>query len=139
MEARLDHLVCWVADPSAALRFYEQVVGLPGVRAEEFREGKAGFPSVRVAPETILDLMAYESATGVDEGTGVRGTAGHPLNHFCLAVNREDFDALQVRLKQHEIEVTGTGTNSFGAQGIAPEAIYFPDPDGNVIEVRYYE
>ncbi|MEU4515623.1 VOC family protein [Nonomuraea wenchangensis] len=139
MEARLDHLVCWVADPAASLRFYERVVGLPGVRAEEFREGRAGFPSVRVASETILDLMPYESARGVDEGTGVRGTAGHPLNHFCLAVDREDFDALQVRLKQNEVEVTGTGTNSFGARGIAPETIYFADPDGNVIEVRYYE
>ncbi|MEV0626516.1 VOC family protein [Nonomuraea wenchangensis] len=139
MEARLDHLVCWVADPAVSLGFYERVVGLPGVRAEEFREGRAGFPSVRVADGTILDLMPYESARGVDEGTGVRGTAGHPLNHFCLAVNREDFDALQVRLKQNEIEVTGTGTNSFGARGIAPETIYFPDPDGNVIEVRYYE
>ncbi|MGI5284707.1 VOC family protein [Nonomuraea polychroma] len=139
MDARLDHLVCWVADQLASLRFYEQVVGLPGVRAEEFREGKAGFPSVRVSPETILDLMAYESARGVDEGTGVKGSGGHPINHFCLAVSREDFDALQVRLKQHGVEVTGSGTNSFGAQGIAPEAIYFPDPDGNVLEVRYYE
>ncbi|TMR09055.1 VOC family protein [Nonomuraea turkmeniaca] len=139
MDARLDHLVCWVADQLASLRFYEQVIGLPGVRAEEFREGKAPFPSVRVSPETILDLMAYESAIYVDEGTGVQGSAGHPINHFCLAVSREDFDALQVRLKQEGVEVTGSGANSFGAQGIAPETIYFPDPDGNVLEVRYYE
>ncbi|MDP4500800.1 VOC family protein [Nonomuraea sp. NBC_00507] len=139
MDARLDHIVCWVADQLVSLRFYEQVVGLPGVRAEEFREGKAAFPSVRVSSGTILDLMAYESANGVDEGTGVTGSAGHPINHFCLAVSREDFDALQVRLKQHDVEVTGSGTNSFGAQGIAPETIYFPDPDGNVLEVRYYE
>ncbi|MGP3963330.1 VOC family protein [Nonomuraea sp. 3N208] len=139
MDARLDHLVCWVADQLASLRFYEQVVGLPGVRADEFREGKAAFPSVRVSPGTILDLMAYESANGVDEGTGVTGSAGHPINHFCLAVSREDFDALKVRLKQHDVEIRGSGTNSFGAQGIAPETIYFPDPDGNVLEVRYYE
>ncbi|MEW9553851.1 VOC family protein [Nonomuraea sp. NPDC050783] len=139
MQARLDHLVCWVADPSASLRFYEQVVGLPGVRVEEFREGKAAFPSVRVSPETILDLIPYERATGMDEGTGVRGAAGHPLNHFCLALGRADFDALRLRLKQNGVEITGTGTNSFGARGIAPEAIYFADPDGNVIEVRFYE
>jgi hypothetical protein len=27
---------------------------------------------------------------------------------------------------------------SFGARGLAPETFYFPDPDGNVIEARYY-
>ncbi|MEV0381944.1 VOC family protein [Nonomuraea sp. NPDC050643] len=139
MQARLDHLVCWVSDQLASLRFYEEVVGLPGVRAKEFREGKASFPSVRVSRETILDLMAYEATRGVDEGTGVGGSAGHPINHFCLAVSGEDFDALKTRLKQHGVEITGTGTNSFGAQGIAPETMYFPDPDGNVLEVRYYE
>ncbi|MBF8191083.1 VOC family protein [Nonomuraea sp. K274] len=139
MDVRLDHLVCWVSDQLASLHFYEQVIGLPGVRAAEFREGKAGFPSVRVSSETILDLMAYDVSRGVEEGTGVEGSAGHPINHFCLAVGREDFDALQVRLKQHGVEVTGSGSNSFGAQGIAPEVVYFPDPDGNVLEVRYYE
>ncbi|MEU1720267.1 VOC family protein [Actinomadura sp. ATCC 39365] len=138
MDARLDHLVLWVSDQLAALRFYEQVVGLPGVRGEEFREGKAGFPSVRIAGETIIDLMAHEVSKGVEEGTGVTGSAGHQINHFCLSVSREDFDALQVRLKDHGIEVTGKGSNSFGAQGIAPETIFFPDLDRNVIEVRYY-
>ncbi|MEV1172887.1 VOC family protein [Nonomuraea sp. NPDC049784] len=139
MDVRLDHLVCWVADQLSSLRFYEQVIGLPGVRAEEFREGEAAFPSVRVSSETILDLMAYDASRGVEEGTGIKGSAGHPINHFCLAVGKEDFDALQVRLKQHGVEISGTGTNSFGAQGIAPETIFFPDPDGNVLEVRYYE
>jgi catechol 2,3-dioxygenase-like lactoylglutathione lyase family enzyme len=139
MNAHLDHLVCWVADQLRSLHFYTEVVGLPGVRVAEFREGKAAFPSVRVSSGTIIDLMAFDAINSVDEGTGVKGSAGHPVNHFCLAVRREDFDALQVRLKQHGVEITGTGTNSFGAQGIAPEAMYFPDPDGNVLEVRYYE
>jgi len=139
MRVRLDHLVCWVSDQLASLHFYEHVIGLPGVRAEEFREGKAPFPSVRITPDCILDLMSFEAMRGVDEGTGVHGSAGHPVNHFCLALGKEDFDALKLRLKKHQVEITGTGTNSFGARGIAPETIYFPDPDGNVIEARYYE
>jgi catechol 2,3-dioxygenase-like lactoylglutathione lyase family enzyme len=139
MDAHLDHLVCWVADQHRSLHFYMEVMGLPGVRVEEFREGQAAFPSVRISQESIIDLMAYDAIRGVDEGTGVKGSSGHPINHFCLAVGREDFAALQTRLKKHGVEITGTGTNSFGAQGIAPEAIYFRDPDGNVLEVRYYE
>ncbi|MGW0808411.1 VOC family protein [Nonomuraea sp. NPDC002799] len=139
MDVRLDHLVCWVSDQLASLEFYEEVIGLPGVRAEEFRDGKAAFPSVRIGPDTIVDLMTYEAMRGVDEGTGVKGSAGHPLNHFCLAVGRTDFDALKLRLKEHGVEITGTGTNSFGARGIAPETIYFPDLDDNVMEVRYYD
>ncbi|MER6004443.1 VOC family protein [Nonomuraea sp. NPDC051941] len=139
MDVRLDHLVCWVSDQLDSLHFYEQVIGLPGVRAEAFREGKTAFPSVRISAETILDLMAYDASMGVDEGTGVKGSAGHPINHFCLAVGKEDFDELQVRLKRHGVEITGSGVNSFGAQGIAPETMFFPDPDGNVLEVRYYE
>ncbi|MFC4011027.1 VOC family protein [Nonomuraea purpurea] len=139
MDVRLDHLVCWVSDQLESVRFYEQVVGLSGVRVEEFADGKAGFPSVRISEETVLDLMAYDMVRGVEEGTGVSGSAGHPVNHLCLAMNKEEFDALQVRLKQHGVAITGTGTNSFGARGLAPETIYFSDPDGNMLEVRYYD
>ena len=139
MDVRLDHLVCWVSDQLRALDFYEQVIGLPGVRAEEFRDGKAPFPSVRVSGDTIIDLMPQNAANRVDEGTGVSGSAGHPLNHFCLAFARDDFDALEARLARNGVEITGTGANSFGARGIAPGVIYFSDLDGNVIEARYYD
>lgn len=139
MDVRLDHLVCWVSDQLRALDFYEQVIGLPGVRAEEFRDGKAPFPSVRVSGDTIIDLMPQNAANRVDEGTGVSGSAGHPLNHFCLALARDDFDALEARLARNGVEITGTGANSFGARGIAPGVIYFSDLDGNVIEARYYD
>jgi glyoxylase I family protein len=139
MDVRLDHLVCWVSDQLRALDFYEQVIGLPGVRAEEFRDGKAPFPSVRVSGDTIIDLMPQNAANRVDEGTGVSGSAGHPLNHFCLALARDDFDALEARLTRNGVEISGTGANSFGARGIAPGVIYFSDLDGNVIEARYYD
>jgi catechol 2,3-dioxygenase-like lactoylglutathione lyase family enzyme len=51
MQAKLDHVVLWVADPFRSLEFYERVVGLTPVRADEFREGKAPFPSVRVSSD----------------------------------------------------------------------------------------
>src|SRR5688572_13419994 len=77
MQAKLDHVVLWVADPLRSLEFYEKVVGLTPVRADEFREGKAPFPSVRVSSDSIIDLMARVAAPLVDHMVGASGTAGN--------------------------------------------------------------
>ncbi|MEA2624176.1 MAG: hypothetical protein QOD06_221, partial [Candidatus Binatota bacterium] len=66
MTRRLDHVVLWVEDPLASVEFYERIVGLAGVRVDEFRRGEAPFPSVRVAEESIIDLMARSFAPVVD-------------------------------------------------------------------------
>ena len=39
------HIVLWVSDQKRSLDFYVNVVGLDPVRAQEFTEGGAGFPS----------------------------------------------------------------------------------------------
>jgi glyoxylase I family protein len=77
MQAKLDHVVLWVADPNRSLEFYVKVVGLTPVRADEFREGKAPFPSVRVSSDSIIDLMAKVAAPIIDHMVGVSGTAGN--------------------------------------------------------------
>ncbi len=41
----IDHIVLWVSDQKRSLDFYVNVVGLDPVRAQEFAEGGAGFPS----------------------------------------------------------------------------------------------
>jgi glyoxylase I family protein len=64
-----------VADPLRSLEFYEKVVGLTPVRADEFREGKAPFPSVRVSGDSIIDLMAKVAAPLIDHMVGASGTA----------------------------------------------------------------
>jgi glyoxylase I family protein len=138
MDTRLDHVVLWVADPLRSLDFYERVVGLPGVRAEEFRAGKAAFPSVRVSPDSIIDLMASVSAPGVDEVAGVSGSAGHPVHHICLAMGRDEFEALRIRLTDNGVGTSPMMERLFGARGIAPQSFYFADPDGNVTEARCY-
>ena len=127
---RLDHIVLWTKDPRAAVDFYTRVVGLAPVRFSEFEAGEAPFPSVRVCEDSLIDLMPLEMA---------KGSAGHPVNHVCLALSRTEYDALDVRLQAAGVDTSARGDHNFGAQGWAPQAFYFADPDGNVVEARYYE
>lgn len=135
----LDHIVVWVDDPLKSLAFYVDTVGLEPVRSEEFQRGEAPFPSVRVSPESMLDLTAKSEAHGVDQLTNADGSAGHPVNHLCLTMERGEYNALKSRLASARVETADMNRRTYGAQGWAPEAFYFKDPDGNVIEARYYE
>ncbi|NUO47595.1 MAG: VOC family protein [Polyangiaceae bacterium] len=143
MQAELDHVVIWVDDPMRSLTFYEQVVGLEPLRVEEFKTKKAAFPSVRLSPRSVIDLAPRAMAgvvNGLARKAGIeKDAAGHPANHLCLAMSRDEFVALRSRLQAAGIDTSFTLNDSFGARGKAPETFYFPDPDGNVLEARYYE
>lgn len=134
--ARLDHVVLWVADPAAAAVFYERTLGLQPLRLAEFTAGEVAFPSVRLNEETILDLAPH---TLVPRMPALPGSAGHPVNHICLSLPSEAFDALRARLAEHAVPMTDIGHDSFGARGKAPRTFYFSDPDGNVVEARHYD
>ncbi|NGO67505.1 VOC family protein [Streptomyces boncukensis] len=116
-----DHLVLNVRDIERALDFYCGPLGLEPVRVEEWREGKAPFPSVRVSPTTIIDLLD-------------RPRDGSNVDHICLAVEPLDWQ---------EVIDSGTFTvldgpgGRFGARGEA-ESLYVQDPDGNTVELRWY-
>ena len=138
MKARIDHVVLWVEDVERSLDFYTNVLGLEGVRIDDFRAGKAPFPSIRVSSESIIDIMPRAGAPLVDAFSGVEGSAGHPVNHVCLAMDESDYEALRGRLEQRAVHCSSPMEQSFGAQGLAPQAFYFRDPDGNVLEARYY-
>lgn len=139
MPATLDHVVLWTDDPLRAVDFYERILGLTPVRLEEFRRGNAPFPSVRISPTTILDLMSRVAAPVVAAMAGADGSAGHPVNHVCLAMPESEYTALKGRLAAHGIAVSTVMQQSFGAQGPALESFYFRDLDGNVLEARYYQ
>jgi catechol 2,3-dioxygenase-like lactoylglutathione lyase family enzyme len=138
MDATLDHVVLWTDDPLRAVAFYTDVLGFEPVRVDEFREGRAPFPSVRISERTILDLMARVAAPVVDAMAGADASAGHPVNHVCFAMPERDFETLRQRLDGAGIAISSMMEQSFGAQGLAPRAFYFRDPDGNVLEARYY-
>ncbi|MGW4566642.1 VOC family protein [Streptomyces sp. NPDC004561] len=135
---RLDHVVLWVADPVAAAGFYETAVGLEPLRVAEFAEGRVSFPSVRVNEETILDLAPHSLAERMPSLPGAADSAGHPVNHVCLSLPADAFDALRTRLAEHGVPMTDIGHDSYGARGPSTRNFYFRDPDGNVFEARHY-
>ena len=120
----LDHLVLLCSDVERSLTFYCDQLGLEAVRLEQWRQGEAPFPSVRVDATTIIDLLA-----GARDGTNV--------DHFCLVLGATDLRALAA---SGEYDVVGEGAvdGLFGAQGYAT-SLYVRDPDGNVIELRCYD
>ncbi|MET8137352.1 MULTISPECIES: VOC family protein [unclassified Streptomyces] len=136
---RLDHVVLWVRDPVAAADFYEKAVGLEPLRVTEFAAGTVSFPSVRLNEETVLDLAPLTLAPGMNVVPGAADSAGHPVNHVCVALPREAFDALRARLEERSVPLSDFSYDSFGARGTARRSFYFRDPDGNVFEARHYE
>ncbi|MFF3273835.1 VOC family protein [Streptomyces chrestomyceticus] len=116
-----DHLVLNVADAERALGFYCGPLGLEPVRFEEWHAGKVPFPSVRVSPTTIIDLVE-----------GERGESN--VDHICLVV--EPLDWQQVIDSGVFTVVDGPGRR-YGARGDA-QSVYVLDPDGNTVELRWY-
>jgi glyoxylase I family protein len=136
---RLDHVVLWTKNPHASMDFYTQVVGLAPVRFGEFEAGDAPFPSVRVCEDSIIDLLPVDNIASTESLTKVEGSAGHPVNHVCLALSKSEYDALDERLQAAGVDTSARLNRTYGARGWAPQGYYFSDPDGNVVEARYYE
>ncbi|GFE23390.1 dioxygenase [Streptomyces nigrescens] len=116
-----DHLVLNVEDIERSLDFYIGLLGLEPVRVAEWRSGKAPFPSVRITPETIIDLVS-----------GARGEAN--VDHICLTVEPLDWDEV---IESGAFSVVRGPIEVFGARGTAI-SIYVQDPDGNTVELRWY-
>ena len=126
--AEFDHLVLEVKDPALSVRFYSEVLGLEPVRLREFLEGEAPFPSVRISPDTVLDMFPPRMWRG-------RRLANQ--NHFCLAYSESGLKALRIRLRRRKLAIVHQDYHNYGARGYG-KAIYFRDPDGLLIEARFY-
>jgi len=115
-----DHVVVNTLNAEAMIAFYCDDLGLEPVRVDEWRRGEVLFPSVRVTPETLIDLFPAERS-------------GENMNHFCLVIEPTDLDELAARFPGAR-----RADGLFGAQGFA-SSVYVQDPDGNTIELRFYE
>jgi catechol 2,3-dioxygenase-like lactoylglutathione lyase family enzyme len=125
----LDHIVLNVADVERSLNFYEQALGLGAERVEAWRRHEIGFPSVRISPSTLIDLVGVPA----DQGEGQQPN----LAHFCLVTDSPNLDDAIKALAAVGVEVETGPATRWGARGAAL-SIYFRDPDHNLIELRTY-
>lgn len=116
-----DHLVLVCADVERTLAWYLDELGLEPVRVDEWRAGTAPFPSARVDATTIIDLVAGTPSDG-------------RLDHLCLVVRETDLDAVKA---SGRFDVVDGPATRYGAQGNG-RSLYVRDPDGTVVELRYY-
>ena len=129
----MDHIVLNVEDMDTILGFYTNVLGLEPERLEEFRQGKVGFPSVRINADTVIDLFPLKEpvpASAVPLRTD--------LNHFCLVLGKQDMPGFIDHLKAHGVLIEEGPATRWGAHGTGM-SVYFCDPEKRRIEVRYYD
>lgn len=117
----LDHLVLRCRDVEASLRFYGDVLGLTTVDADRWRAKEVFFPSVRIDPTTIIDLLEVEPD-------------GRNLDHFCMVIEPTDLTELATR---DDLDVVEGPVERGGATGMG-WSLYVRDPDGHLVELKQY-
>ena len=134
MECLMDHIVLNVVDENEMMDFYANVLEMAPERLKDYQTGEVPFPSIRLNSDTIIDLFPkkmWQKAAG----TG-RGRVN--LNHFCLSMEKAEWDRLVKRLEVYKVTIEEGPVPRWGAHGTGT-SIYFRDPEGNLIEARYYE
>ncbi len=124
----IDHIVLRVADLSAMLAFYVDVLGC----TIERRRDDIGLVQLR-AGSCLVDLVPVAGQLG-RKGGAAPGPEGRNLDHVCFRV--EPFDDLAIRrhLAAFGVEC-GPVESRYGAEGEGP-SIYLDDPEGNMIELK---
>jgi extradiol dioxygenase family protein len=133
MRARLDHVVLNAKDVERLLAFYSDVIGLSPERVSEYRQGTVLFPSLRLGPDSVIDVLppTLWAAAGPS-------AQSHPnVDHFCIALDAADWPPLLERLERSGVALELPPTQLWGARGQGI-AIYIRDPEGNRVELRHY-
>jgi len=133
MQCLMDHIVLNVEDDEKMIGFYSKVLMLATERLEEYRAGKVPFPSVRMNSETIIDLFPKN----MWQKSSANGNGHNNLNHFCLSLSKKTWEDLLERLNVNNVDIEEGPVPRWGARGTGT-SIYFRDPEGNLIEARYY-
>jgi catechol 2,3-dioxygenase-like lactoylglutathione lyase family enzyme len=134
MRCLMDHIVLNVENDETMIAFYSNVLMFSTERFEEYRAGNVPFPSVRLNSDTIIDLFPKK----MWQKNPQSGQGRENLNHFCIAVSKEMWEDLLERLQANNVDIEEGPVPRWGAHGTGT-SIYFRDPEGNLIEARYYE
>ncbi len=134
MQCSMDHIVLNVEDDERMIDFYSKVLMLAPERLEEYRAGEVPFPSVRLNANTIIDLFPKK----MWDKSGRTGERRENLNHFCVSLSKGTWEDLLKRLHSNNVDIEEGPVPRWGAHGNGT-SIYFRDPEGNLIEARYYE
>jgi len=134
MQCSIDHIVLNVEDNEKMVTFYSNVLMFAPERLEEYRAGDVPFPSVRLNENMIIDLFPKKMWQKSARSEQCREN----LNHFCIALSKGAWENLLERLHANNIDIEDGPVPRWGAHGTGT-SIYFRDPEGNLIEARYYE
>ena len=119
---RLDHVSLNVRDRARSIVWYRDVLGLEQ-RGEPHRDDWPVFMGELGACVALFQAQV-DTPERQPESTGLR--------HVAFMVGGTDLDEARDRLRERGVEYR------FEDHGNA-RSIYFPDPDGNVIELTTYE
>lgn len=126
---RIDHVVFRVRDLDRSIEFYRAVLGCEVVRRREH----LGLVHLR-AGASMIDLVSVDGKLGSRGGSPPQ-TEGRNVDHLCLRIEPFYEPDLITHLGKHGLSPLGSAVVNFGAEGDGL-SLYFPDPDGNVIELK---
>ena len=118
---RLDHVSLNVSDREASIAWYRDVLGLEQ-RGVARRDDWPVFMGELGACVALFQAQA-PSPERTHESTGLR--------HIAFMVDSEDLDRAWTRLREDGVDLRVEDHGS-------SRSLYFPDPDGNVIELTSY-
>ena len=125
----IDHIVLRVRDVARALEFYRDTLGC----TVEREQAALGLTQLR-AGRSLIDLVTADGPLGRRAASGAGGPGAPNMEHFCLALQPFDEEALLRHLAAHGI-AAGEGAVRYGAGGEG-RSIYVEDPDGNRVELK---
>lgn len=118
---RIDHIHVFVADRTAAERWYQQVLGLERVAALAFWADEPGGPLIMANSGSTVCLSLFERTPEPCRATIALGVNGHQFLRWFNWLSQ----ALPSppRLEDHQLAWS----------------LYFNDPDGNPFEITTYD
>ena len=123
----MDHIVLRSPEIERSLAFYCDVLGMEGMRLDEWRAGDVRFPSVQVAPGTIIDFFPLEGEAAEQQ----------QLDHFCLVVEPGTLEQVLAAVESFGL-APGPLQSRWGARGRGTSS-YLESPEGVTLELRQYE